>query len=183
MGTSTISTFIRISAPGRALVAAAPVAAGASAPAGAPVAGVVDAGGFTCTLLRGSSWPPVRLGAKSAPSIKAPIAILSAPGLRRLPCETMRRLGSVLIPRHLRLKAILARLTRGWRHVTVIDLSTNNHPLRLPKAPDVTGIQSTLCAVPPRHSMPWGTAGANPTDSMESKTPTWPASTHFEPGV
>src|SRR3954454_12200620 len=58
-GTSTMSTFMRIMAPGRALVAAVPVAAGVFAPAGAPVAGVpgvvVDGGG-TCTLFSGSSW-------------------------------------------------------------------------------------------------------------------------------
>ncbi len=51
-----MSTFMRIIAPGRAFVAALPVAGAASAPVGAPVAGaVVVEGGGTCTLFSGSS--------------------------------------------------------------------------------------------------------------------------------
>src|SRR5579863_3396147 len=57
-GTRTISTFIRIIAPGRALAAASPVAAVGFTPAGAPAGlpPLVDEGGGTCTLFRGSSW-------------------------------------------------------------------------------------------------------------------------------
>ena len=67
-GTSTISTFIRISDPGRACAEAAPLMTGASTPVGAPVAGVLVEGGGTWTLFSGSSWahPRVRQKLKSA---------------------------------------------------------------------------------------------------------------------
>src|SRR5579863_6699173 len=97
MGTRTMSTFIRIRAPGRALAAAAPVAAGGWAPAGAPVGGVADDGGLTWTLLRGSSWPlaPATTRASIARASRTErIGLGRVPKLRRLPCKFLRRLGS-----------------------------------------------------------------------------------------
>ena len=54
-GTSTMSTFMRINAPGRALAAAAPVTAAGSLRRGRRLRGVATGGGGTCTLLSGSS--------------------------------------------------------------------------------------------------------------------------------
>ncbi len=102
-GTSTRSTFIRISEPGRALSAAGPVSAGASAPLGAPVAGAVAGGGFTCTLFSGSSCAAALPAQKASPAQKATPSTHShrprqgrrAP--RRLPPELSRRLGCVFM--------------------------------------------------------------------------------------
>jgi hypothetical protein len=66
MGISTISTFIRMRAPGWSLNASGPVAAGASTPAGAPVAGVEVDGGGTCGLSSGLSCAGARASSKTA---------------------------------------------------------------------------------------------------------------------
>ena len=98
--------------------------------------------------------------------------IPNTPKLRRLPLGALRRLGCVLIPGHLRLKAILARLTRGLasRHCHRF-VNRSTILLRLLKpAHDVTGIQSSLCARPLASATARGIRGANPTVSTGSKT-------------
>src|SRR5579872_1150742 len=148
MGTSTMSTFMRISAPGRALAAAGPVTAGGCAPAGAPVAGVAAGGGVTWTLLRGSSCAPTRSAETSTDRSRSSTETASQtpPGCRRLPCSSSRRLGCFRIVGFLRLIAILARLAKRWRHGCVIGLSTRNQLMRRRQEGYVTGIQSSLCA-------------------------------------
>src|ERR1035437_146832 len=100
IGTSTMSTFMRMSAPGRALRAPGPVAAGASTPAGAPAAGAVEVdGGGTCTLLSGSSWACAYAKRQTA-------ANACRHAVRSTRCGTThrstlkRRLERFLIPRH-----------------------------------------------------------------------------------
>src|ERR1019366_3022332 len=123
IGTSTMSTFILMSAPGRALFAAAPVTAGASVPLGAPVSGVEDDGGGTCTLFSGSSCACARRAPKPTPNPHTQTELASAPTRPRRRSNILHRLRCILIPVYLRLWAIVARLVDGWRHRIVINLS------------------------------------------------------------
>src|ERR1035437_1037084 len=123
-GTSTISTFIRMREPGWILSAPVPVSAGAAAPAGAPAGGVPAApGGGTWTLLSGSSWACAKEAMENndaSPQINR--RLLSRNGLPRW-LELSYKIGNLLMLTYQRLKAILARSARSWRHSLVIGLS------------------------------------------------------------
>src|SRR5579863_2142772 len=168
-GTRTMSTFMRMSAPGRALAAAAPVTGAGCTPAGAVVEGKEAGGGVTWTLLRGSSWARAGLAKRSEHKAKAKRASGSPPECRRLRYESLLRLICVRMWGHLRLNAILARLTKGWRHGYVTGLSTRNQSVRRRKTHSVTEIQSSLCAE--SGGRLWAARGssANPSNSIRSK--------------
>jgi hypothetical protein len=118
----------------------APVIAGASAPMGAPVAGVlVVEGGGTWTLFRGSSCAETEEAQKPAKAIRQVAAIRRA---RIGPCGTSERWRSGFMGSHQgMMKAILARSGEGPRFSTdalvLFDVAS-------PKSVISSGIQSSL---------------------------------------
>src|SRR5580658_3382949 len=89
-GTRTRSTFMAMRAPGDIFKASVPVSAGASAPAGAPVAGAAAAGGTgTWTLLSGSSCENANWGAvaRSSSEVQTRKQIQLREFFPRRPCD------------------------------------------------------------------------------------------------